>query len=162
MQLAEHGMVLVEPVGAANSYRLNREHFLVGPALELLGSIDRLEAALGAGLRGWAVPSAGCALFGSAARRDGSTQSDLDVLVLRPVGVGVDDPIWRSQLDDLASQAHRWTGNVLSWVEFDTRTFARMISATDPLVSELRRDAKWLIEPSPTIATALSAVPRSA
>jgi hypothetical protein len=82
--------------------------------------------------------------------------------VLRPDHLAVDDPSWRAQLDDTASQAHRWTGNPLSWVEFDTATVTRMITTADPLISELRRDAHWLIEPTPPIRTALSTAVRSA
>jgi hypothetical protein len=161
-QLVEHGMVLVEPVGAANAYRLNREHLLVGPALEMLHSLDRLETQLAGTILGWPVPCSGGALFGSAARRDGTTRSDLDVLVLRPDTIKVDDQDWRTQLDDTASQVERWTGNPLSWVEFDTATFNRMIAAGDPLISELRRDAQWLVAPTPPVSTALATKARSA
>lgn len=161
-QLVEHGMVLAEPVGAANAYRLNREHLLVGPALEMLHSLDRLENRLGQAVAGWSVLCAGCALFGSAARRDGTTRSDLDVFVLRPDKVAVDDPTWRAQLDDTASQVERWTGNPLSWVEFDLGTFTGMITSADPLISELCRDAHWLVAPTPQVSSALATTARSA
>jgi hypothetical protein len=161
-QFVEQGMVLAEPVGAANAYRLNREHLLVGPALEMLHALDRLETQLSEAIRGWPTPCAGCALFGSAARRDGTTASDLDVLVLRPDSVAVDDPAWRAQLDDTASQVERWTGNPLSWVEFDTTTFTRMITNSDPLIGELRRDAHWLIDPTPPVRSALATTVRTA
>lgn len=161
-QLVEHGMVLAEPVGAANAYRLNREHLLVGPALEMLHALDRLETQLGTAIRSWPVRCAGCALFGSAARRDGTTRSDLDVLVLRPDLIAVDDPAWRAQLDDTASKVECWTGNPLSWVEFDTATFTRMITGSDPLIGELRRDAHWLIAAAPPVRTALAIPARSA
>jgi hypothetical protein len=161
-QLARHGMVLVESVGAANAYRLNREHLLVGPALEMLHGLERLETQLGQTVGGWSTSCAGCALFGSAARRDGTTRSDLDVLVLRPDAIAVDDHAWRVQLDDTASQVERWTGNPLSWVEFDVTTFTRMITVDVPLIGELRRDAHWLIAPPPPVSTALAAAARSA
>ncbi len=160
--LVEHGMVLAEPVGAANAYRLNREHLLVSPALEMLNALDRLETQLGAAIRSWPVPCTGCALFGSAARRDGTTGSDLDVLVLRPDPIAVDDHAWRAQLDDTASRVERWTGNTLSWVEFDNATFTRMITSSDPLIGELRRDAHWLIAPTPPVSAGLATAARSA
>jgi hypothetical protein len=34
-----------------------------------------------------------------------------------------------------------WTGDPLSWGEFDVTTFTRMTTVDDPLISELRRDA---------------------
>lgn len=161
-QLVEHGLVMAEPVGAANLYQLNRDHLQVGPALDLLGALDRLERHLEVAVRGWPMPCAGCALFGSAARRDGSTRSDLDVLVLRPDTVSIKDPVWRSQLDQTAGQAERWTGNRLSWVEFDTSMFTQMITAVDPLIGQLRRDAHWLVEPAPPIGPTPSASAMSA
>jgi hypothetical protein len=161
-QLVEHGMVLAEPVGAANAYRLNRQHLLVGPALEMMHALDRLEIQLGEAVGDWSVSCAGCALFGSAARRDGTTRSDLDVLVLRPDRVEVDDPAWRSQLDDTARQVERWTGNPLSWVEFDIGTFTGMITGSDPFIGELRLDARWLFAPTPPVSVALATTARSA
>ncbi len=99
----------------------------------MLRALDRLETQLSKAIGDWPVPCAGCALLGSAARRDGTTRSDLDVLVLRPDAIAVDDQAWRAQLDDTASQAERWTGNPLSWVEFDTATFTQMIAAADAI-----------------------------
>jgi hypothetical protein len=160
--LVGHGLVLVEPIGAAHSYRLNREHLLVGPALELLGAVDRLEEHLGTAIMGWQVPCSGCALFGSAARRDGSSRSDLDMLLLRPDPVALDDPVWRSQLEMTAAIGQRWSGNPLSWVEFDTATFAGMVAGGDPLVDEVRRDAHWLVPPVSPINALLRTSPRSA
>lgn len=161
-QLVEHGMVLAEPVGAANAYRLNRQHLLVGAALDMVHALDRLEIQLSEAVGSWSVSCAGCALFGSAARRDGTTRSDLDVLVLRPDTVSLDDPKWRAQLDDTASQVEHWTGNPLSWVEFDLGTFTGMITGSDPLIGELRRDAHWLIAPTPPVDTALATTGRTA
>jgi hypothetical protein len=69
-QLVEHGMALAEPVGAANAYRLNRQHLLVGPALEMLHSLDRLETRLATAISSWPVSCAGCALFGCCCSSD--------------------------------------------------------------------------------------------
>lgn len=155
-------MVLVEPVGAANAYRLNHEHLLVGPALEMLHSLDRLETQLAGTILGWPVPCPGGAPFGSAARRDGTTRSDLDVLLLRPDTVAVDDRARRARLDDTASQVERWTGNPLPWVEFGTGTFTQMITTHEPLIGELRHDAHWLVAPEPPVSTGLTTAARSA
>ena len=50
-------------------------------------------------------------VFGSAARGDGDAASDIDVFVVRPATVAEDDATWRGQLDSLADDITRWTGN---------------------------------------------------
>ena len=41
-------------------------------------------------------------------------------------------------------------------------TFTAMISVDVPLMGELRRDAHWLIAPTPPVSTALATAARSA
>jgi predicted nucleotidyltransferase len=59
----------------------------------------------------WKVAPVHASLFGSAARGDGDTSSDIDLFVVRPRGIREDDAAWRRQLDDLAQAVHDWTGN---------------------------------------------------
>lgn len=59
-------------------------------------------------------------------------------LVLRPDTVAVDEPAWRAQLDDTASLVQRWTDTPLACVKFDTATFTRITTNSDPLIGELR------------------------
>lgn len=35
----------------------------------------------------------------------------------------------------------------MSWVDFSVCEFEGMVRAADPLVAELRRDARWLVAP---------------
>jgi predicted nucleotidyltransferase len=56
-------------------------------------------------------------LFGSTARGDGDTQSDVDLVVIRPAAVDEEDPTWREQLDRLAQRVESWTGNHSAIIE---------------------------------------------
>jgi predicted nucleotidyltransferase len=100
-RLVEHGLVREVPGG----YVLNRDH-VAAPAVLLLAQLhgeaasritewlrDRPEDVLAAGL------------FGSVARRDGGTTSDVDIVV---VTASPADP---ELADDLADAIERWTGN---------------------------------------------------
>ncbi|HZL04582.1 MAG TPA: nucleotidyltransferase domain-containing protein, partial [Coriobacteriia bacterium] len=90
---------------------LNREHLAAG-AVETLATLrQQLWARIAEHVRAWTDPPVAVVVYGSAARGDGNTASDIDQLVVRPATVGDDDPAWHDALTDLASRVARWTGN---------------------------------------------------
>lgn len=148
--LVDHGVAAAEPAGRAVLYTLNRRHLLTDGLLALLTSREELIHRLAAAVQAWAVPAVHASLFGSAARGDGGTNSDLDVLVVRRDDLDIDDPGWRAQLDDLAQQVHDWTGNRLSWLELSVREVAAALAGEEPIVAEWRRDSRHLTGPTAT------------
>ncbi len=83
-RLTEQGVANRQEAGRALLYTLNREH-LVTPAVESLANL-RLEflRRLKEAIRGWAVAPIHVSLFGSAARGDGNSASDIDLFIVRP------------------------------------------------------------------------------
>ncbi len=149
-RLAEEGLVRVEEAGNAFLYTLNREH-LGAPAVELLlGIRTELERRLRAEIAEWGIAPAHVSIFGSAARGDGDTRSDIDIFVVRPVGVAEDDPGWREQLERLSHHVHAWTGNHAAISEVSATDVRRLRRERPPVVDELRRDAITLTGPTPT------------
>lgn len=140
-RLAEHGVVTTEEHGRARLCRLNREH-LAADALVLLAE---LRAALIATLRrevgSWPTLPEHASLFGSAARGDGDTTSDLDVLVVPPPGLSEDEPAWTEQLSGTAERLRRATGNDVAWFEVSRADLRRAVRAKEPILDEWRRDA---------------------
>lgn len=117
-RLVGQGAVLRRAAGGAHLYRLNREH-LAAPYIEGLASlrgelIDRFRSAL----VGWSQPPIVAMLFGSVARAEATSESDLDLLVVRPSAVDADDEVWRTQLHELERSATAWTGNDSRVVEY--------------------------------------------
>jgi predicted nucleotidyltransferase len=88
-------------------------------------------------------------VFGSATRGDGNTRSDIDIFVVRPRGIGEDDPQWRSQLETLADHVYRWTGNRAGIVEVSQPELAKLRREQPPIAESLRADGITITGPSP-------------
>jgi hypothetical protein len=110
-RLVEHGIVLADEAGKATLHRLNRDH-LAAPAVETLaGMRTELVRRLRSAIEGWVIKPVYASLFGSAARGDGDTDSDIDVLVVRPAEIPDSDDLWNNQVAELGVLVLRWTGN---------------------------------------------------
>jgi hypothetical protein len=139
-RLAEHGTVLARPVGRSITYRLNRSHLAAPAVLAMTAMRGELIKRLRAAFEAWEVPPTHASLFGSAARGEAGTASDLDLLVIRPDVVADHEDTWSRQLYDLADHGFAWTGNHVSYFEADLATVRRMATAKEPIVAEWRRD----------------------
>ncbi|MEV6410185.1 nucleotidyltransferase domain-containing protein [Kribbella sp. NPDC051718] len=148
-ELVRNGVVLAEPAGRAKLYTLNREHVAAPAIIELANLRDRFISRLQAEAQNWEVPAASVWLFGSASRRQGGPDSDVDVLVVRPDDVSDSDPRWLAQLETLADLATRWSGNPCEIVEYSSTDLQRLIRRRERLVTELRRDAVPVAGSSP-------------
>lgn len=142
--LGAAGVVDVQEAGRSLLYTLNREHVATGPALELLGLRDELRRRMSESIAAWEVQPLHLSLFGSAARGDGDLESDIDVFCVRPANVDEDDPRWREQLDTLARQVRRWSGNPLALSEVSETELRRLRREQPPIVASLRADALTL------------------
>jgi DNA-binding transcriptional ArsR family regulator len=148
-RLAEEGVVRAEEAGNAYLYTLNREHVAV-PALELLADVRaELERRLRAEIDEWEIAPEHVSVFGSAARTDGDTRSDIDIFLVRPAEVSEEDPGWREQLERLSDHVHAWTGNHAAISEVSSPDVRRLRRERPPVVEELRRDAITLAGPTP-------------
>lgn len=140
-RLAEHGVVEREEAGRALLFTLNREH-LAAPAIDVLAHLrsellDRLRKEVSS----WEISADHVAVFGSFARGEGGPSSDIDLFVIRPRKVEREDLRWREQVDLLARQVRRWTGNPASIAEVGRSEIASLRKQKPPILSELRKDA---------------------
>jgi predicted nucleotidyltransferase len=130
LRLVHQGLVLEVPGG----YLLNRDH-LAAPAVQLLAGLhgelaDRIRTAV----TEWHAPPTLVGLFGSAARRDGDADSDIDVLVV------AEDPELDDRVDGLAEQIRRWTGNRAQVLGRTSADIAALQRADEPILAEWARD----------------------
>ena len=155
-RLTEHGLVNRVELNRAYLFTLNREH-LAAPAVQLLmGMRAEFLRRIRAALDSWEIAPANVSMFGSAARGDGGTASDIDLLVIRPRDVDEDNPTWRTQVADLKDQIRRWTGNYAQIVELADEELDQLRGDDRTIVAALRSDA--LVLHGPDISTMLGAV----
>ncbi|MGH8328616.1 MAG: hypothetical protein ACRET2_17850 [Steroidobacteraceae bacterium] len=168
-RLVEQGIVCATEMGRNRVHELNREH-LAAPAAEMLADLrlelwNRLRKTLGT----WSPkPLYGC-VFGSAARRDGDAESDIDLLLVHSPLPGETDPRrrsggliavaglaaefmtvqlterqlakWRRQVDQLRGLIRGWTGNPLQVLEMSVFQWADHQRRQSALFMEISHDA---------------------
>jgi predicted nucleotidyltransferase len=140
-RLTEHGLVTRVEMNRAYLFTLNREH-IAAPAVEILmGMRAELICRIRGSLDSWEIAPAHASMFGSAARGDGDTGSDIDLLVIRPSDVADDNSTWRTQLADLKDQIRLWTGNYAQIVELADEQVIRLREDERTIVTALRSDA---------------------
>jgi predicted nucleotidyltransferase len=144
-ELNEAGLVLVEQAGRALLVSLNRDHLSAEPLVSLVMLRGRLIERLRAVLATW--PSlAGAWLFGSAARADGGSDSDIDLLLVAESDL--DDAEWAAATADLRARVGAWTGNPVQVVEHTSKTFGQLVKRRNPLIAALRADGIALTDHS--------------
>lgn len=143
--LTHAGLVSRIPAGSAFLFSLNREHLAAGPVEALASLRAQLLARIAVHANRWSDPPDGVVVYGSAARGDGGTASDIDLLVIRPRDVDGDDPGWQQNLTDLAAQVTRWTGNPCELLDRSTDELVSMAAAGERLLAEIRRDGRALV-----------------
>jgi DNA-binding transcriptional ArsR family regulator len=146
-RLEAHGIVEAQQAGRSVLRTLNREH-LAAPAVEALAGL-RLELLrrLRESLKTWNPPPLHASLFGSAAREDGDTSSDVDVFLVRPRSVRADDRRWRNQIESWVGLVRRWTGNRVSLSEVSQPDLVRLRRRRPAIAASLEADAITLAGP---------------
>jgi predicted nucleotidyltransferase len=146
-RLVEEGIVEQQEAGNAILYRLNRRH-LAAPAIEMLTDIRRaLLTRLAEAFAAWDPRPAHASMFGSAARGDGDANSDIDIFLVRPEDVDVEDRAWRKQTDRLTDDVEGWTGNHVSVAEISEAELDGLRRRRPAIVASLEADALTMAGP---------------
>jgi predicted nucleotidyltransferase len=126
-------------------YTLNRDHIAADAIITLTRLRSILLERIKEQLAGWEVKPIHASIFGSAARGNGDTESDIDILVIRPRGVEEEDERWRSQINSLAAAIHSWTGNHAGIAEISERDLARLRRERPRVIRNVEVDGITLI-----------------
>jgi predicted nucleotidyltransferase len=147
-RLLEIGIVERQEAGNAILYRLNRRH-LAAPAIEQIADLrSRFLGQLTETIEAWRPRPLHVSMFGSAARGDGDTHSDIDLFVVRPSSVKADDQGWQEQVQQLPVDVLAWTGNHANVVEVRESAIADLRQRRPAIVESIEADAVNLIGPS--------------
>ena len=79
-------------------------------------------------------------VFGSFARGEADSESDIDVLVVRARSVHEDDDTWCRDLDEWRLQAARLAGNRVDVLEVGEQDVGRSVGGRQPLWADIERD----------------------
>ena len=144
--LTESGVVLRERRPPSNLYRLNRDHVAAEGILPLARMSATLVARIRAELENWSLPPQAAWLFGSAARGEGTEQSDIDIFLVLPASdldsAAVD--IWERQTEVLTEKIMAWSGNRCDVIEMEAAELSSAVERDDLLVRDLREQAVLL------------------
>lgn len=144
--LADSGIVLCEKRPPSNFYRLNHDHVAAEGILLLAGMSATLAARIRAELENWSVRPQAAWLFGSAARGEGTEQSDIDIFLVLPASdldtAAID--IWERQTQSLTEKIMAWSGNRCEVVEMQAAELSAAVDRNDLLVRDLREQAVTL------------------
>lgn len=141
-RLVAQGVVAVEHVGQAYRYRLNRRHLLANAVITIARAADALRENVHDHVQAWPRPPELVLLFGSAARGEMRTESDIDLLVVAEPCDEVDEAA-----ADLAEAVTRWTGNDGRIVRLSPPELRDAIAARDEFIMELLTEGHVLWGP---------------
>ncbi len=85
-------------------------------------------------------PPVSVVVFGSFARGEADSESDIDVVVVRGRGVDEDDPAWRETLDRWREYVSRVAGNNVELLEISEEAVSSLLRTRKPLWGDVQRD----------------------
>ena len=135
-ELIQAGLVSETVAGRSSMVVLNRDHLAAGPVLALAGLRGELIRRLREQLSAWPELN-GAWLFGSVARGDADSDSDVDLLI---VADDLQSHDLHERLSRLQADVRSWTGNDLQLVEHSPSSWRKLVRAKNPLVEQIRLD----------------------
>ncbi len=135
-ELIQAGLVSETVAGRSSMVVLNRDHLAAGPVLALAGLRGELIRRLRDRLSAWPELN-GAWLFGSVARGDADSDSDVDLLI---VADDLQSHDLHERLSRLQADVRSWTGNDLQLVEHSRSSWRTLVRAQNPLVEQIRLD----------------------
>lgn len=108
-RLVEIGTVLEAFAGRISIFALNREHLLAESITQFANAKRTFIEKLAAEITDWETQPISVTMFGSAARNDMQSNSDIDLLFILSDDLATEPE--NTALSDLVSKASQWTGN---------------------------------------------------
>jgi predicted nucleotidyltransferase len=131
------GVITTETIGRAGVHSMNENHEAIAPLRSLASPIEMLTRVV----HEIAQDVEAVVVFGSVARGEAHTGSDIDLMVIAPEG-------WDGRAD-LQQQVHERLGNDCDVLHLTREDFARAPADREPVVAEILRDGLVLVGTMP-------------
>ncbi len=160
-RLAAHGILDKEEIDGRAFYSLNFKHVLYPAVKNMLDASGRFGRELRRTIANWTTEPVSAVLFGSAARRDGDVESDIDLLLVRPtLRTSVRERQWAAQVHELRGDVLCWTGNHAQIIDWSERSLRRARANGENLIDDILRDGITVAGDPLSTLLQMDAVPR--
>ena len=136
------GVIERREVPPASLFRLVPEHVASRALLALARSTDTVLHEMGRLAGALPHPPVSVIVFGSFARREADTDSDIDLVVVRPAEVDEDDDEWSASLEGWRRDVRRLTGNSVQVLEVSAGEAATKLAGRTQVWADIRRDGR--------------------
>jgi predicted nucleotidyltransferase len=140
--LVELGLVERREIPPSSQFRLVRSHVAARAVLELAAARDTVLAEIGHAAETLPVPPLSVIVFGSFARGEAGRDSDVDVVFVRPPGVGEDDDRWAASIEQWRTTVRTLTGNPVEVLEVAADEAATRLASSRQVWRDIRLDGR--------------------
>lgn len=144
-ELTEAGIVLRQDSAPSYLYTLNYDHLAAESIVALSMMREQLLERIQEQVRAWAWRPAAVYLFGSTARGEATTRSDIDLLIVKPSDFPTnEEDEWDDQLSALSENVHRWSGNYCEILDLTEHEVVEAVNSDNRLALDLRDHGRIL------------------
>lgn len=138
--LVELGLVDRREAPPSSLFRLVPEHIAAGPLVALARGRDGVIEEMGRVAAVLPVVPVSVIAFGSFARGEADTESDIDAVFIRPVGVDESDEAWADSVEQWRSQIRRASGNPIEVFEIGSEEIGARLRSGRPVWRDIHRE----------------------
>lgn len=138
--LVELGLVERREVPPSSLFRLVSEHIAAGPLLRIARARDAMLEAMERIAGDLAVSPVSVIVFGSFARGEADTHSDIDTILVRPTNVDEADEAWVASVQQWRDAVSRVSGNRVEVLEVGADEIAAHLGSRRQIWRDVRRD----------------------
>ena len=143
-ELVSLGIIERREVPPSSLFRLVPEHVATRALIALSNTRQDLMAEIGRAADKIDPSPVSIVAFGSFARGDGTAESDIDLVVVRPCGVDEEDERWLSSLEAWRTHIGRIAGNDIEILEVGEDEIAAKLRSGAQVWRDIRRDGQVL------------------
>ena len=140
--LVDLGLVERREVPPSSQFLFVRSHVAAGPILALANARESVFVEFGRIAKSLPLRPVSVIVFGSLARGEADLGSDIDVVLVRPPGVGDDDEVWGVAVERWRVAVHRLTGNAVEVLEVAASDVASRLASRSQVWRDIRRDGR--------------------